>query len=68
MRLVIELANEQEREVVTAKIDEVKKIFNNEIEIIYADKSSSYVFDKMEKLKWDMGRKLYQDRESLYER
>ena len=66
MRLVIEVEDEQERTMVTDKIDKVKKIFNSKVEIIYADKRSDNVFEKLETLKWDMGKKFYTDRESLY--
>lgn len=68
MRLLIEVEDEQERTVLTDKIDKVKEIFNSKVEIIYADRRSDNVFDKVDKLKWNMGRKFYKDRESLYER
>ena len=68
MRLVIELENEKERTVVTEKIDRVKEIFDDKIEIVYADTHPLDIFEQVEKLKWDMGKKLYRDRDSLHER
>jgi hypothetical protein len=68
MKVLIELENEQEKILAADKIDEVKRIFNESVEIVYAHKKSEDIFDKVKKLSWDMGKKLYRDRDSLYDR
>jgi hypothetical protein len=68
MRVLIELESEQEKILVADKIDEVKKIFNKDIEIVYTHKKTGDIFDKVKQLSWEMGKKLYQDRDSLYDR
>jgi hypothetical protein len=68
MRLVIEFENEQERMKAIDKIDKVKKIFNSDVDIVYANNKPVDILEKVDKLKWKMGKKLYKDRSSLYER
>jgi hypothetical protein len=68
MRVLIEVENEQEKIQAADKIDEVKRIFDESVEIVYAHKKSEDIFDKLEMLSWDMGKKLYRDRDSLYDR
>lgn len=70
MRVLIELENEQEKVLVTDKIARVKEIFDKDIEIVYTNgkKNASYSFGQLQDLKWDMGKKLYKDRDSLYDR
>ncbi|NIM83849.1 MAG: hypothetical protein GTO45_34725 [Candidatus Aminicenantes bacterium] len=68
MRLVIEFEDEQERMNAKDKIDKVKKIFNSDVDIVYANNRPVDILDKVDKLKWKMGKKLYRDRSSLYER
>lgn len=68
MKVLIELENEQEKILAADKIDEVKRIFDESVEIVYAYKKPEDIFDKVKKLSWDMGKKLYRDRDSLYDR
>jgi hypothetical protein len=68
MRVLIEVENEQEKIQAADKINEVKRIFDESVEIVYAHKKSEDIFDKLKKLSWDMGKKLYRDRDSLYDR
>lgn len=68
MKVLIELENEQEKILVADKIDEVKKIFNEDVKIIYTNKKHGDIFDKVKQLSWNMGKKLYKDRDSLYDR
>jgi hypothetical protein len=68
MRLLIELENEQEKMLITDKINKVKEIFDKNVEIVYANKQPVDIFEKLGQLKWKMGKKLYKDRDSLHER
>jgi hypothetical protein len=68
MKVLIELENEQEKILVADKIDEVKKIFDENVEIVYINKKPGDIFDKVKQLSWNMGKKLYKDRDSLHER
>ena len=68
MKVLIEVENEQEKILAADKIDEVRRIFDESVEIVYAPKKSEDIFDKVKKLSWDMGKKLYRDRDSLYDR
>jgi hypothetical protein len=65
MKVLIELENEQEKILVADKIDEVKKIFDENVEIVYTNKKAGDIFDKVKQLSWNMGKKLYKDRDSL---
>lgn len=68
MKVFIELESEQEKILVADKIDEVKRIFDETVEIVYTNKKPGDIFDKVKQLSWDMGKKLYKDRDSLYDR
>ena len=68
MKVLIEVENEQEKILAADKIDEVKRIFDESVEVVYAQKKPGDIFDKVKKLSWDMGKKLYRDRDSLYDR
>jgi hypothetical protein len=68
MKVLIELESEQEKILVADKIDEVKRIFDESVEIVYTNKKPGDIFDKVKQLSWDMGKKLYKDRDSLYDR
>lgn len=68
MKVLIEVENEQEKILAADKIDEVKRIFDESVEIVYTQKKPEDIFDKVKKLSWDMGKKLYRDRDSLYDR
>jgi len=68
MKVLIEVENEQEKILAADKINEVKRIFDESVEIVYTHKKPEDIFDKVKKLSWDMGKKLYRDRDSLYDR
>jgi len=68
MKVLIEVENEQEKILAADKIDEFKRIFDESVEIVYAHKKPEDIFDKVKKLSWDMGKKLYRGRDSLYDR
>lgn len=68
MKVLIELENEQEEILVADKIDEMRRILDENVEIVYIRKQPGDIFDKVKQLSWNMGKKLYQDRDSLYDR
>jgi hypothetical protein len=68
MKVLIEVESEQEKILAADKINEVKRIFDESVEIVYAHKKPEDIFDKVKKLSWDMGKKFYRDRDSLHDR